>query len=210
MLALPNPPTLEAEDALHREGYRRIAGVDEVGRGSWAGPIVAAAVILPEDARQLELLRDVRDSKQLAVADRLRLAKLILGMAAVGVGWATHQSIDRDGIAAANRRALMRSVAALKPPPDALLLDYFRLPELDLPQTAVPHGDSLSLSIAAASIVAKVFRDRWMVHCDSRFPGYDFARHKGYGTARHREQLAALGPCRLHRQSFAPIAASRS
>ena len=200
-------PTLEAELALLAEGYRLIAGVDEVGRGSWAGPVVAAAVILPiADPRTSRALAGVRDSKQLTPRRREQLFSTILNVGeGVGVGWASHHVVDSIGIAAANRRAMLRAVRNLPITPDVLLLDYFRLPESSLPQVSLTCGDSRSLSIAAASVVAKVVRDRWMTRCDSRFPGYGFASHKGYGTPVHRSALAEHGPCALHRRSFGPV-----
>jgi ribonuclease HII len=147
------------------------------------------------------------DSKALTAADRERWYERVLVTAdAVGIGWASHHVIDRLGIAAANRRALLRAAANCRIDPDILLLDYFSLPESPLPQFPVTHGDSLSLSIAAASVIAKVLRDRWMSRWDQRFPGYEFGRHKGYGTALHREALRRLGPCPLHRRSFEPVA----
>jgi ribonuclease HII len=201
---LPSAPSLELESAALRDGYRVLAGVDEVGRGSWAGPVVAAAVVLPLDDRDLfERLDGVRDSKQLTPERREELAVAIRDCAlAIGVGHASHHVIDRIGIAAANRLALLRAVRHLPLVPDALLIDYFRLPDCDLPQYCVPKGDARSLSIAAASIVAKVLRDRWMTRCDRLFGDYSFAAHKGYGTARHREALERLGLSRLHRRSF--------
>lgn len=200
-------PTLDLERILYFEGYLQVAGVDEVGRGSWAGPVVAAAVILPDDPSIGDVLKDVRDSKQVPEPERERLADLIVRSAqAVGVGWCSHHVIDRDGLGPANRRAMARAVASLPVQPDAILLDHFQLRECDLPQLAVPHGDARSLSIASASIIAKVFRDRWMTRCHHRFPDYGFASNKGYGTREHREALALRGPCSLHRRSFAPIA----
>lgn len=204
---LPCVPTLELERSLLEEGHRFIAGVDEVGRGSWAGPVVAAAVVLPLDTPHLlSGLDGVRDSKQLSPQRRQELCASIIQLSAsVAVGWSSHHVIDRLGIATANRLAMERAVAWLRLRPDALLLDYFRLPACSLPQLAVPKGDARSLSIAAASIVAKVVRDRWMEKCDARFPGYGFAQHKGYGTPQHREALRARGPSPLHRRSFQPL-----
>lgn len=197
------------ERSLIREGHTRIAGVDEVGRGSLAGPVVAAAVVLPLHSRyRLRKLADVRDSKQLTPEQRSTLFHVIMSTAMdVGIGWATHHFIDAHGIGPANGRALHRAVLALRSPPHALLLDHFGLPECALPQLAITRGDAQCLSIAAASIIAKVFRDRWMSHCDARFPGYGFAQHKGYGTASHRAALRELGPCPLHRRSFSPVLA---
>jgi ribonuclease HII len=202
---------LGLEEALWRAGYRAVAGVDEAGRGPWAGPVVAAAVILPPDAAGLApLLGRVDDSKRLTPRQRERLFDLIGQHAlAVGLGHAEPDEIDGIGIAAANRQAMTRALAALVLQPDFVLVDFFTLPELALPQRGVPHGDALSLSIAAASIIAKVTRDRWMAAQEAIFPGYGFASHKGYGTAEHAAALARLGPCALHRKSFAPVAVWR-
>jgi ribonuclease HII len=152
-------------------------------------------------------LNGLDDSKTLSPQQRQRLFERILSVAdAIGIGWASHHVIDRDGIAAANRRALLRAVRHCAGGADVLLLDHFALPESPLPQLPLTRGDSLSISIAAASVVAKVVRDRWMCGLDRRFPDYGFARHKGYGTADHREAISRLGPCALHRLSFAPLA----
>jgi ribonuclease HII len=199
---------LSFETELWRAGYKHVAGADEVGRGAWAGPVVAAAVILPADAHSLEpLLGAVDDSKKLTPRTRERLFDVIHAHAeAIGVGSASAEEIDSVGIAQANRRALARAIGQLSVQPDFVLLDFFTLPQLQLSQRGVPHGDALSLTIAAASIIAKVTRDRWMAVQDDSHPGYGFARHKGYGTAMHRTALASLGPCALHRHSFAPVA----
>ena len=201
---------LEAE--LWRAGYVRIAGADEAGRGAWAGPVVAAAVILHNDPLTLTpLLGSVDDSKKLTPLARARLFDIIYTRAlAVGVGSATVEEIDALGILPANRLALVRAVGALPLSPDFLLLDYLTLPALSLPQRGVVHGDAISLSIAAASIIAKVTRDRALADQEAAYPGYGFARHKGYGTAGHQAALARLGPCPLHRRSFAPIAAAQT
>lgn len=202
---MPNP---EYELSLVAEGYVTIAGVDEVGRGSWAGPVVAAAVALPPlTPRVRERLARLRDSKQLPPADRVRLFDEIRALGAlIGLGWSSHHVIDRDGIAEANRRAMLRAIRALVTCPDVLLLDHVRLPNCPIPQIALPRGDARVLSIAAASVVAKVTRDRWMERCGVRFAGYGFEQHKGYGTADHRDALTSLGPSALHRRSFAPCA----
>lgn len=199
---------MELERQLVSQGHRIIAGVDEVGRGSLAGPVVAAAVILPLGKATLaDELCGVRDSKELTSYRRDRLVETILETAlSVSVGWQSHHIVDREGIAEANRRAMRRAVARLSIQPDALLIDYVRIQPLLVPQLCVTRGDSLSLSIAAASIVAKVFRDRWMARCDLRFPGYGFAQHKGYGTAKHLAALQEYGPSPVHRRSFAPVA----
>jgi ribonuclease HII len=205
-------PTLDHELALLAQGHEHVAGVDEVGRGSWAGPVVAAAVILPlRDHLKMDILSAVRDSKQLTAGARLELSNEILRTcSAAALGWSTHQNVDRQGIALANRLAMVRAILRLKIAPTAVLIDYFSLPECHLPQVSVTSGDARSVSIAAASIVAKVFRDRWMTRCESRFPGYGFAAHKGYGTAAHREALLRHGPAPIHRRSFAPVAACLS
>jgi len=201
-------PRLTYERRLVRAGHRLVAGIDEVGRGAWAGPVVAAAVILPLDTPRLgRLLAGVTDSKQLTARQRERLAETIQAVAlAIGVGGAGAAEVDRDGLMAATRAAMQRAVAMLAHQPDALLIDAVDLSSVvPLPQTALIFGDSLSLSIAAASIIAKVSRDRWMVGLDERCPGYGFARHKGYGTAAHSAALARLGVCEQHRRSYAPI-----
>jgi ribonuclease HII len=199
---------LALERRFWRDGYHLVAGVDEVGRGAWAGPVVAAAVILPAgDPRLRAALGGVNDSKQLTPRQRERLFDVIGAHArAVGVGGAGPAEVDRDGLTAATRAAMQRAVAMLLPQPDALLIDAVDLtPVVPLPQRWLPYGDSRSLSIAAASIVAKVSRDRWMAGLEARYPGYGFARHKGYGTREHCEALARLGVTDLHRRSYAPI-----
>lgn len=203
---------LDYERPLWAAGYRAIAGVDEAGRGAWAGPVVAAAVILPPDPAALAtLLGRVDDSKRLTPAAREGALALIRAQAsAVGVGWMPAGEIDRHGIAAATRAAMMSALAALAAPPDFVLVDYLALPDLACPQRGIPHGDALSLSIAAASVVAKVTRDHWMAAQDAAYPGYGFAAHKGYGVAAHAAALARLGPCPLHRLSFRPVADRRT
>ena len=199
---------LALEIDLWQAGFSTIAGLDEAGRGAWGGPVVAAAVILPAGADALApLLGHVDDSKRLTPSSRERLFDVIQSHAlAVGVGFGPAQEIDRAGIVMSTVRAMSQAVASLYPQPDYLLIDYLTLPHLPFPQRGVPHGDAVSLSIAAASIIAKVTRDRWMVAQDAIYPDYGFARHKGYGTAAHRAALAKEGPCRLHRKSFRPIA----
>ena len=187
-------------------GYRAIAGVDEVGRGSWAGPVVAASVVLPAHLDP-SFLDGVRDSKRLTPRQRSDLFPRIEAIAAaVGVGWVGCQVLDRVGIVEATRRAMYRALRALSPRPDHVLVDYLSLGFGAVPCTSLPKGDARCLSIACASVVAKVRRDRMMVRWDERFPGYGFARHKGYGTPEHREALSRLGPCTLHRRSFDPVA----
>jgi ribonuclease HII len=200
-------PNLNEELALFNAGHARVAGIDEAGRGAWAGPVCAAAVVLPLDRPGLaDLLDGVRDSKQLSATRREELLPIIEDVAeAVGVGWASPAEIDEMGIALATRQAMARAVAGLNGRVSALLIDYVRLPEIDLPQRVLPRADIHCLSVAAASIVAKVTRDRLMVRLDRDYPGYGFARHKGYGTHQHREALARLGRSSVHRMSWKPI-----
>ncbi len=188
---------------------QRVAGLDEAGRGAWAGPVVAAAVILPRGDGVCAALAGVRDSKQMSPAARERLAARIFDVAlAVGVGRGEQQEIDALGIVPATRLAMQRALAALTVAPEALVIDALRLPGVDLPQDVFPYADARSLSVAAASIIAKVSRDRWMVEvAGPDFPGYGFAQHKGYGTQQHQEALARLGVCPLHRLTFRPVAA---
>ncbi len=201
-------PTLEAEMRFWTQELRRVAGLDEAGRGAWAGPVVAAAVILPFGDQVGNMLEGVRDSKQLLPEVRERLALRIFEVAlAVGVGHSEQDEIDTLGIVPATRLAMQRALAALSIAPDALVIDALRLPDVRLPQDAFPHADARSLSVAAASIIAKVSRDRWMADvAEVQFPGYGFAQHKGYGTRQHREALTRLGVCPLHRLTFQPVA----
>ncbi|MBI4287167.1 MAG: ribonuclease HII [Chloroflexi bacterium] len=200
------PPTLAEERDLWRQGYRFIAGIDEVGRGALAGPVAAGAVILPLDL-DVSLLDGVRDSKELTPAQRESLAPRIQECAlAFGVGMMSSELVDELGIVEATRRAMAQAIERLYVSPYFLLIDALKLPSIRLPQKAIIDGDKLSLSIACASIVAKVTRDRLMVEMDREYPGYGFAHHKGYGTPEHLECLDRLGPCPIHRRTFAPIA----
>jgi ribonuclease HII len=200
-------PTLDWENRLWRQGYRRVAGLDEAGRGAWAGPVVAAAVVLPSgDGDLARHLEGVCDSKLLSPARREELLEAIARHAlAMGVGAVAPAAIDRVGIVAATRQAMALALQVLLPPAECLLIDFLRLPGVPLPQECMPRGDALVLSIAAASIVAKVSRDRMMAGLERVFPGYGFARHKGYGTEQHQAALATLGPSAAHRLSFAPL-----
>lgn len=201
-------PDLQYELALWQAGYQRVAGVDEAGRGAWAGPVVAAAVVLPADPALATQLAGVTDSKQLTAAQRERLYHVIVRYAAAwSVGTASARQIDAVGIAAATRQAMQSAVQAVAA--DFMLIDYVRLPELALPYHALPKGDSKVLSIAAASILAKVTRDRWLVELGRTYPAYGFEQHKGYGVAAHQRALQAVGPCVEHRHSFAPIRAQQ-
>ena len=195
------------ELALWRAGYARIAGVDEVGRGPLAGPVVVAAVVLPPFF-QADWLPLVRDSKALTAPRRERLADTIRRDAlAYGVGLRSARRIDEIGLTAATREATTDALSWLCLTPDFLLLDAFLHRPTELDQIALIDGDARCASIACASIVAKVARDRMMCAQDRRFPGYGFAEHKGYGTAAHRRALIALGPSPIHRRSFAPVRA---
>lgn len=200
-------PTLEEESGLLACGYRWVAGVDEAGRGAWAGPVYAAAVVLPLGRPDLlEALSGVRDSKLLSPRRREALSRRVREVAlAVGVGWAEVEEIDGLGILPATRLAMVRALRQISGPVDALLLDFVSLPEVSLPQRALPRADARCLSVAAASIIAKVERDRRMVEMDRAYPGYGFARHKGYGTPQHRQALQRLGPSPLHRRTWGPL-----
>jgi ribonuclease HII len=192
--------TLALETAVSQQHqFTHIAGLDEAGRGALAGPVVAAAVILPLNDSIETLLLGVNDSKQLTAKKREALFDLIIGQQPAAV-------IDAIGILPANKLAMQTAVTQLTPTPEFLLIDgRIRLPQLNIPQQPIVRGDSQSLSIAAASILAKVTRDQLMVQMDGHYPHYGFAQHKGYGTALHRAAIARFGPCPQHRHSFAPI-----
>ena len=198
-------PTFDQEHALQDRGYRLVAGVDEVGRGALAGPVMAAAVILPLGS-DFPWLKLVRDSKQLSPRQRERVFDLVRSAGIpFGLGSVPHATIDRVGIVRATRMAMAEAVQALPSRPDFLLIDALSLPDVELPQKGIVRGDQLSFSIACASIVAKVSRDRQMTELDGVYPGYGLARHKGYGTRQHLQCLGRLGPCAIHRRSFAPV-----
>ncbi len=198
-------PTLDIELQLWQRGILRIAGIDEAGRGAWAGPVASGAVILPPDPYVLERLSGVRDSKQMTALQRARWAVEIRKVAlAWGAGFASHEEVDTLGLLPATRLSMLRALQALTLPPEFLLIDAVRLP-LGVPQAALIKGDVRSLSIAAASVIAKTTRDAYMVEQDLRYPGYDFSRHKGYGTHLHQLALLAHGPCAIHRRSFTPV-----
>jgi ribonuclease HII len=187
------------EAELWARGCERVAGVDEVGRGPLAGPVVAAAVILPRDLTII----GINDSKKLAPARRELLYALIRDEAvAVGVGSASEKVIDEINILNATHQAMRDAVRDLGDPPDHVIVDGGPVPGLGAPYTPVPCGDEVSTAIAAASIIAKVTRDRLMLEYDADYPGYGFARHKGYGTPEHIAALTRLGPCEIHRRSF--------
>jgi len=201
----PRPkPTFDCEQAFIDAGYGIIAGIDEVGRGALAGPVVAASVVL-DPARCERLSGLIRDSKTLSARQRLTAFEVIVESArAVAIGLITAEEIDLIGIGPANRLALEQAVDRLTLEPDALVCDAFVI-EHAAPQVALIDGDARSLTVAAASIIAKVTRDRMMVELDGRFGGYGFERHVGYGTREHLAALDRLGPCPEHRRSFAPV-----
>jgi ribonuclease HII len=201
-------PSFVEERAMLECGYLCVAGVDEAGRGAWAGPVAAAAVLLPIDEACAAALRGVNDSKALSASQRESLRERIFSAATAWcVGMAGPDEIDVLGILPATRLAMTRAIAGLMPQPEALLIDAVRLPELAIPQKSVFFADSISLTVAAASILAKTARDEVMRDMAQEHPGYGFDAHKGYGTAAHRRALAALGPCAQHRRSFRPIRA---
>jgi ribonuclease HII len=200
---VPVEPDLSFELALWDAGLTAVAGIDEAGRGALAGPVSAAAVILPADPSIGSCLKGVRDSKQLTPDQREAAREKILQFAAAwGVGYATNEEIDQIGILPATRLAACRALEALSIIPAHILLDYLFLPEITLPQTALIKGDCRSLSIAAASILAKTGRDAVLRELELTYPGYGFAAHKGYGTVAHRSALQRLGVCPVHRLSF--------
>ena len=204
---LPPAPNLDFEHEYWLRGCQFIAGIDEAGRGALAGPVFAAAVILPSARVDLiPSLAGVDDSKKLTAIQREQWAARIPYIA---VSWSVASSsaeeIDRMGILPATRLAAQRAIQTLSVTPDHLLLDYIRLPALPLPQTPLVKGDARSLSIAAASILAKTARDAHLRTLDNTYPGYGFAAHKGYGTSKHLIALEKLGPTPIHRRSFAPL-----
>ncbi|MBN2387653.1 MAG: ribonuclease HII [Anaerolineales bacterium] len=192
---------LEFETRLWEFGLDRIAGIDEAGRGALAGPVVAAAVILPTDPAIRLTLNGVRDSKLMTPLARETWAPRIQATAADwSIGIASVDEIDQLGIVPATKLAALRAIDTLEP--EALLTDFLIFPELEILQTALVKGDQRSLSVAAASVLAKTSRDALMCALDRQYPGYGFARHKGYGTRAHRSAVERLGPNPLHRRSF--------
>ena len=201
-----NLPNFDHELACYQQGYRRVSGLDEVGRGALAGPVVAAAVILPQQGYP----KGINDSKKLSARQRELLYDPILSCALdYGIGQSSAQEIDQINIRQATFLAMQRALQQLKNPADFLLIDgRDPLPvsmSMSTPQQCLVGGDAYCLSIAAASIIAKVYRDRWMMDMNQADPRYDFARHKGYGTQAHRNLIKQHGPSPLHRQSFAGV-----
>lgn len=202
---LPAAPDLCFELALWAQGCLRVAGADEAGRGALAGPVTAAVAILPPEPAITRTLSGVRDSKQMTPAQRQQWAAIIQEQVqAHAVGMALPEEIDQFGIIPATCLAVRRALDGLAIPPQHLLLDYLDYPDDQPSKTVLVKGDARSLSIAAASVLAKTHRDTWMNTAEDQFPGYGFARHKGYGTPQHLEALKKLGPCPLHRRSFRP------
>jgi ribonuclease HII len=200
----PTPPldTLTFEKAAFSAGFTNVAGIDEAGRGPLAGPVMAAAVILPAG----RLIIGVDDSKKLTAVKREKLFDIIMSQAlSVGVGIVTPYDIDRINILQATRQAMLAAVQQLTPQPDFLLIDGISTIDSTIPQKTIKKGDSLSLSISAASIIAKVTRDRFMIEMDSKYPGYGFAGHKGYGSSDHMNAIKSLGPSPIHRLSFGGV-----
>ena len=192
---------LAYEKELYTQGIQLIAGVDEVGRGPLAGPVVAAAVILPEDCK----ISGLNDSKKIPKSKHKEIYEAVLQNAvAIGIGIKDNQVIDQVNIYEATKLAMMEAIGQLEPQPQHLLIDAMKL-DLPIPQTSIIKGDANSLSIAAASIVAKVTRDQMMEEFDKEYPGYDFAKNAGYGTAKHLAGLVQLGVTPIHRRSFEPV-----
>lgn len=206
VLNIPPSPNLTFERELWKDNQQWIAGLDEAGRGAWAGPVVAAVVIFPRNDNLEQTLWGVRDSKQMNSHQREYWAEIIRGNGQTwGVGSAEHSEIDQLGILPATRLAMQRALEQLTHYPDHLIIDDLLLPNLNTQQTALIKGDQRSLSIAAASILAKTTRDALMRQEDNNYPVYGFSRHKGYGTRFHQQALAENGPCAIHRMSFRPL-----
>lgn len=193
----------EYEEALEDRGYKYVAGVDEVGRGPLAGPVVVAAVILPMGLR----IKGINDSKKLSEKKREELYKQIMKEAlAVSVAYVYEDEIDKINIYEATKKGMLEAVDKLQIKPEHVLIDAMPLAELKIEHTSIIHGDALSASIGAASIIAKVTRDHFMEKMDHKYPNYGFKKHKGYCTKEHLEALEKYGPCEIHRKSFAPVA----
>ncbi|HNQ91277.1 MAG TPA: ribonuclease HII [Verrucomicrobiota bacterium] len=210
MSPIGNPDRWAVERSLLARGIERIAGVDEVGRGPLAGPVLAAAASFPSATIRDSLpanLEGLTDSKQLTPRQREQYAAILLRLPGFRhTLWRVDPpEIDASNILAATHTAMRKALSLLDPPPDHALIDGLPVPGLPVPHTALVRGDARSYSIAAASVLAKVTRDRLMVEYDREYPGYGFARHKGYATAAHLEALARHGPCPIHRRSFAPL-----
>ncbi len=206
-----NAPNLQREEALWKSGHIQVAGIDEAGRGALAGPVVAAALVLPVNTNLAGVWTQVRDSKLLTPKARESLEPAIqAGAQSWATGQATPAEIDRLGIAPATRLAMSRAIDSLACKPDHLLIDWVKLDEVDIPQTSWPKADRYCVSVAAASILAKVHRDRILCDLGREYPDYGLEKHKGYGTEAHRSALAKVGPCPEHRFTFRPVAEVRT
>lgn len=202
---LPEAPNLDFETPLWRRGLV-VAGIDEAGRGALAGPVAAGAVVLQNSDDIQSKLSGVRDSKEMSHRQRVKWLEVILREAlGCQVGFASPAEIDELGIVPATRLAAIRALAKLGITPGHLLIDALSIPGAGIEETSLIKGDRRCLSIACASVAAKVTRDRYMVEVEEKYPGYGFATHKGYGTKTHREAIARLGGCEIHRMSFAPL-----
>jgi ribonuclease HII len=206
-IVLPPLPDLTFEHNLWQEGYSHLAGIDEAGRGAWAGPVSAAAVIFHQMNTLPEDLAGLNDSKKLKPHQREKLAIEIKKTAAGwGIGFASSDEVDELGILPATKLAMQRALCSLGDSPEYLLVDYVSLPDNPTPQMALVKGDARSVSIAAASILAKTARDHVMCEQDAMFPGYHWSANKGYGTAAHQQAIQDLGLSPIHRRSFQPVA----
>jgi ribonuclease HII len=203
---LPDAPNLEFEQALWDVGITAVAGIDEAGRGALAGPVAAGVVVLPNSIEIITKLDGVRDSKQLTSKKREELLEVIRGEAVsceVGFGWP--EEIDQLGIVPATRLAAIRALRKINQSPGHLLIDAISIPEAKIEATSLIKGDQRALSIAAASIAAKVARDNYMREAAEKYPDYGFSANKGYGTLKHRQAIERIGPSEIHRMSFAPM-----
>ncbi len=203
-----NPPSFDVEQRLYVNDFQVVVGIDEVGRGALAGPVFAGSVFLGRCAHVYQAI-SIKDSKQLSPRARERAYQGLADQLALNgdfaVGSASAEEIDEIGIASATRMAMVRAIEGMNVRPDALLIDAVKLSEVAIYQESIIRGDQISLSIAAASIIAKVTRDRLMIEMDSKYPGYGFAGNKGYGSSEHISALRTLGPSPYHRRSFQPI-----
>jgi len=207
-IVLPPLPDLTFEHKLWQDGYSHLAGIDEAGRGAWAGPVSAAAVIFPQMSIIPKHLAGLNDSKKLKPHQREKLAIEIKEIAAGwGIGFASSEEVDELGILPATKLAMQRALCSLAYSPGYLLVDYVTLPDNPTPQMALVKGDARSVSIAAASILAKTARDHVMCEQDDLYPGYYWSANKGYGTAAHQQAIQSLGLSPIHRRSFQPVAA---
>lgn len=208
-------PTFNYENKLLKSGFSRICGIDEVGKGPLAGPVVACAVIIDKNfiMESADIFEKIRDSKKLSPKQREKWHKILTENEKIryGIGLISEKLIDRINILKATKLAMLEAVRKMKILPDFILIDgNFTLEQLDLNQKAVPKGDAKIISIAAASIIAKVTRDRLMIAYHKKYPNYSFDRHKGYGTKLHFEALKKHGPCPIHRRSFEPVKSLKS